>query len=236
MTDFRYEGSELELFANVIRWKSYWSSRCSLFIGGDVLEVGAGIGANTGFLMSAPHRSWTCLEPDASLTSRIEERIAKDGGTTAFKVVVGSTEDLDTARSYDTLIYADVLEHIEDDLAEVNRAGALLREGGKLIVVAPAHEFLFTPFDHAIGHFRRYRARDHARLTIECLELVRVEYLDAVGLLASLANRALLRQSMPTAQQLAFWDSVLVPCSRVLDPLLLRRVGKTVLFVWKRLA
>ena len=39
---------------------------------------------------------------------------------------------------------------------------------------------------------------------------------------------------MPTAGQIRFWDSVLVRLSRVLDPLLGYRVGKSVLVVWRR--
>jgi hypothetical protein len=31
-----------------------------------------------------------------------------------------------------------------------------------------------------------------------------------------------------------FWDRLLVPCSRALDPLLGYRVGKSVLGIWER--
>jgi hypothetical protein len=59
-------------------------------------------------------------------------------------------------------------------------------------------------------------------------------YLDSVGLLASLANRALLRQSMPTKAQIAVWDRILVPTSTVVDRLLNFTVGKSVVMVWRR--
>jgi hypothetical protein len=41
---------------------------------------------------------------------------------------------------------------------------------------------------------------------------------------------------MPTHEQLMFWDRVLVPASRVLDPILAHRVGKSVVAVWTRSA
>ena len=44
MSEFTYVGSELDLFAAVHHWKSYWSAEMRQFIQGDVLEVGAGIG------------------------------------------------------------------------------------------------------------------------------------------------------------------------------------------------
>jgi len=60
--------------------------------------------------------------------------------------------------------------------------------------------------------------------------------LDCAGLLASLANRLLLRAEMPSPRQIFFWDRVLVPISRVLDTITGRRFGKTVVAVWQRTA
>jgi hypothetical protein len=37
---------------------------------------------------------------------------------------------------------------------------------------------------------------------------------------------------MPTQGQILFWDRVLVPASRVIDPLLARSVGKSVVAIW----
>jgi len=64
--------------------------------------------------------------------------------------------------------------------------------------------------------------------------LVRSIYPDSVGLLASLGNRLFLSQSMPGPGQIAFWDKVMVRCSRLVDPLLFHALGKSVLSVWRR--
>ena len=58
--------------------------------------------------------------------------------------------------------------------------------------------------------------------------------MDSVGMLASLGNRLLLKSAMPTAQQIAVWDRLMVPLSRLADPLLLHTLGKSVLGVWTR--
>jgi len=49
---------------------------------------------------------------------------------------------------------------------------------------------------------------------------------------ASLANRLLLRASTPTDGQIKFWDRMLVPVSRVIDPVLARSFGKSVVAIW----
>src|SRR6266446_6819483 len=50
MSEHTYRGGELELFARALHWKSYWISVLREYIHGSVLEVGAGIGANTSLL------------------------------------------------------------------------------------------------------------------------------------------------------------------------------------------
>jgi hypothetical protein len=70
------------------------------------------------------------------------------------------------------------------------------------------------------------------RISPASLRLERMRYLDCAGLILSVANLLLLRQSMPTKAQLRFWDHWIVPISRVLDKLLLYSVGKTIIAVW----
>jgi hypothetical protein len=127
-----------------------------------------------------------------------------------------------------------VLEHIEDDRGEVARAAARLKPGGALIVLAPAHPLLFTPFDAAIGHLRRYTRASLRAVAPEALRLDHLAYLDAAGLLASVGNRVVLRKSMPKEWQILLWDRLGVPVSRMLDPLLGGRVGKSILAVWRK--
>jgi hypothetical protein len=103
-----------------------------------------------------------------------------------------------------------------------------------VIVLSPAHQWLFTPFDAAIGHFRRYNRTMVQALSPRGLQLESCRYLDSAGLAASAANLWFLKQSMPTRQQLHVWDSFIVPISRVMDRLLLHCVGKTIVAVWRK--
>ena len=232
-SDFRYVGSELELFAGARNWKSYWSSRVRPFITGDTLEVGAGIGANTPFLDRGGNRRWVCLEPDRLLTSQLTSNLARSTAHREYEVICGTVRSLE-AGQFDTIIYIDVLEHIEDDCGELAAAGALLRSGGRLIVLSPAHQRLFTPFDAAIGHVRRYDRSMLRSISPPELRLEQVWYLDSAGLALSAANRLFLHQSMPTKAQIAFWDRVVIPVSRVLDRCLWGSLGKTIVGVWRR--
>ena len=228
-----YEGGELDLFLAARHWKSYWSGKVRPHIGDTVLEVGAGFGSNTPYLFGESRR-WVCLEPDAALAVQIPDRLKDYPWASVVETRVGTLQDIPAGDNFDTLLYIDVLEHIEDDHAELRAALARLAPGGKIIVLSPAHPWLFTEFDRAIGHFRRYTKASLRGCTPTGARLLDLYYLDAVGLLASAANRLLLHQSMPTASQIQFWDRWLVTNSRWLDPLVGFQFGKTVIGVWTK--
>jgi SAM-dependent methyltransferase len=233
MSEFKYVGSELELFAVAHNWKAYWSSRIRPFIAGDVLEVGAGVGANTPYLNRNGSRRWVCLEPDPVLAAQLTLNLHQTNGRREYEVVCGTTKSFG-ANQFDTIIYIDVLEHIENDRKELETAATLLRKGGRLIILSPAHQLLFTPFDAAIGHFRRYNRPMLRSISPASLRIERMWYLDSVGVVLSIANRVCLQQSIPTKAQLCFWDQCVIPISRVLDRCILGSVGRSVVGIWRR--
>ena len=126
---YEYAGSELGLFEKAVTWKRYWRAQIAPFVHGSVLEAGAGIGSNTKLLAGLAYRSWTCLEPDAALAAQIELP------TGLHRKITGTIADL--PGSFDTIIYIDVLEHIEDDAAEMARAAARLSPPASLTCSLP---------------------------------------------------------------------------------------------------
>jgi SAM-dependent methyltransferase len=231
---YKYIGSELELFSHATRWKSYFASQVSPYIGSRVLEAGAGIGGTTALLCDGSQDRWVCLEPDRQLVGQLAQQIRSGTLPSCCSTFTGTTEHLGLEPQFDTIIYIDVLEHLADDVGEVRRATDLLLPGGHLIALSPAHQWLFSPFDASIGHQRRYNEKTLAAIAPPSLERVKLIYLDSVGLLASLANRLLLRQTMPTLAQVKTWDRLLVRWSRLLDPATRYRVGKSILAVWRK--
>lgn len=233
MSEFKYVGSELDLFAAVQNWKSYWSDEIRPFIKGDVLEVGAGIGSNTEWLDRGGTQRWVCLEPDPLLTAQLQQKLQEAKTTHKYETICGTLQSLDS-QQFDTIIYIDVLEHIENDRGELQKAASLLKTGGHLIVLSPAHQRLFTPFDAAIGHFRRYNRSMLSAISPAGLSMERMRYLDCVGMFASSANVLFLQQSMPTPNQLKLWDSFMIPISRLFDRLIFYSIGKSIIAIWRR--
>jgi hypothetical protein len=231
---YEYVGNELDLFARAVNWKRYFGSRLAPFIRGDVLEVGAGIGETTRHLCDGRQRSWLCLEPDSALVQRLTASLGASPLSPQPGVRVGTVADMERDLRFDTILYIDVLEHIEDDREELRRASELLTRGGAVIVLSPAFPSLFSEFDRSVGHYRRYTRRSLAAVFPSTLRCRRLFYLDSVGFMASAANRVMLRQSLPTIRQIGMWDRTMIPVSRVVDPALGSLFGRSVVAIYER--
>jgi hypothetical protein len=232
MAEYRYEGDELAIFAQAHHWKRYWTSQVAPFIKGDVLEVGAGIGSNTTRLRHLSTGRWLCLEPDERLLTEFRKEVTLHRGA-PIDLVCGTISSLPENELFDTALYIDVLEHIPDDVGEIAAVAKHIRSTGHIIVLSPAHQLLYSPFDRAIGHQRRYNRTTLLHCTPPNAQPILGRYLDSVGYLLSLANRMILRQSNPTLHQIWFWDKYILPVSRLIDPLLGFCWGKSILGVWQ---
>lgn len=227
---FQYMGSELEIFAHATNWKSYVRSQLRPYLVGDVLEVGAGIGGTTQAINDGTQRRWVCLEPDAAFA----EQISSLPHLQNCEVRVGMLPDLNPQERFDAVLYIDVLEHIKEDAAELRLAAQHLKAKGVIVVLAPAFPWLYTPFDAAIGHYRRYTRKSLRAIVPEGLREEKCIYLDAFGLLASAGNLLFLQSANASAGQMRFWDNFLVPISRFLDGALASSVGRSVLGIWRK--
>lgn len=227
-----YIGEELELFEHARRWKQYVTKQLQPYIAGDVLDVGCGFGANAPYLYRADLNRYLALEPDPRLCAGFRQRQASGRIPAACELLEGTIATLPDSSTFNSIVYLDVLEHIEDAQAEFDRAMQRLVPGGHLAILCPAHQWLFSPFDEAIGHFRRYDKRAFRELSAQPPAVLR--YLDTAGIAASMANRCLMKQSYPTERQILFWDRALVPWSRWLDPLTGYLFGKSILGIWQK--
>lgn len=233
-TELAYQGDELDAFAEAENWKRYWSAKLRPLIGDSVIEVGAGLGGSTRYLCTGAQSSWLCLDPDPTHAARLGQLVASGELPACCSASCGILADLPADLRADTILYVDVLEHIERDREELRLAAAHLKPGGRIIVLSPAFNLVYSDFDRAIGHFRRYVKADAPGLTPDGLVLEKSFYLDCVGFAAALVNRLLLKTSSPSKAQVRFWDRMIVPVSMIADRLFGAAFGKTIVMVWKK--
>ena len=57
---------------------------------------------------------------------------------------------------FDCVVILDVLEHLKDDSAAMKEIYRVLKKNGIAIISVPAHQFLWSGHDKALGHVKRY--------------------------------------------------------------------------------
>ncbi len=134
-------------------WYNKWTLRkFEKFIHGEILEVGCGIGnftnslINYGDVWSIDISKEYVLKTEKLIGNRVNVGF---GDIEKRKYFFGN-------QKFDNIICLNVLEHIQNDMTALKNMYDLLKNGGKLILLVPAHDFLFGEIDRSIGHFRRY--------------------------------------------------------------------------------
>lgn len=231
---FKYQGQELVLFEKAINWKKYFSGLIQSFINGRVLECGAGIGSTCKVLNDGSAKEWILLEPDKEMAEFLRNKISLNELPSNCKVIEGTISSLENKSRFDTILYIDVLEHIKNDNEEIEMAAFCLNDGGHLIILSPAFSSLYSKFDNAIGHYRRYTRKKLKSLVPASLKLRSLRYLDSSGFFISFTNRFFLKQKYPTKKQVHFWDRYIIPVSKISDKIFNYSFGKSILGIWQK--
>jgi len=131
---------------------------------GWILDIGCGTGslmeqlALGGYDVSGVDASDECIQ-------RTRERLSRFTQNTPRIVKKGRAEQIDFPdKSFDAVIAAEVLEHVEGDGLAVKEFYRLLKPGGLCLITVPANPALWDASDEMSGHKRRYSKDDLLRL------------------------------------------------------------------------
>ena len=225
----KYPGEELDNFDKATIWRKYIYLEIKKFIKGNVLEVGAGIGSFTRNCMGLAEKL-TLSEVDANNYLIIKEKFKNKKIRVSNKI----TEKLND--TFNTIMYLNVLEHIKDDKNEILGALKKLEKNGHLIILVPAHNKLFSKFDKAVGHFRRYEKNFFKNLNLKNCKIKKLIYLDSLGYCLYYLNKIFFKEEIyPSKFKIFMWDKVFTPITFFLDKIILNKFGKNILYVIKKL-
>ena len=231
MTDsiIEYPAEDLEAMGAGKNYVQWIHSFFEPYILGSVAEVGAGIGVYSKVLLESQNLTdLTVFEPSANLVGQLS--MAVRHGRRPAKCL-NSFFEVEPGKQYDTVIYINVMEHIEGDEAEMEKVHRSLKSKGKLLVFVPALPFLYSENDRKVGHYRRYTKKElTGKVEGAGFRIVEQRYFDSLGVLSWLICCKWMKM-IPEAGSVFVYDKLFVPVLRVLERIVPPRVGKNLLLV-----
>jgi phospholipid N-methyltransferase len=226
-----YSGKELEMMSFARNYYRWMMSYFAPFTGEHVIEIGAGCGNVTDMLIRHGAKHIIAMEPSDNMYTILEDKFRHSSSVTTVKAFLSSGK-LRAEDKADSIIYINVLEHIENDFEELLLARDFLSDGGRLLIFVPALPFLYGTFDSAVGHFRRYTKHGLLRLVRRAgYDVLQCRYFDMPGAAAWWMLFRLLRRKAFTSNNIAFYDTYVVPIIRRLEKHIEPPLGKNLLLI-----
>ena len=234
-TQHEYAASDLEIIEGAHRYGEHIFGLFRPFIGKRVLEVGAGIGTMSRKLVRTSDLV-IGIEPNASCVVRLEAAMRAEP---KFSMLSCHLEecDLDDLRrkQLDTVYCVNVLEHIEDDVAALKMFRDAIVSGGHVLIYVPAIQAAYGPLDAELGHHRRYSKRTlAAAFSAADLELIRLQYANAIGLIGWMYNSHVTKARHHSVEQVKLFERFVAPWALPLERMIPPPVGSSLVAVGKK--
>jgi SAM-dependent methyltransferase len=233
-----YPGKELEAMAFASNYRRWIMDHLKPFLGRRIVEVGAGMGAFSELILQTQPESLSVLEPSRNMYSHLVavlERAHKGLVQVRQRDLAGALGDGLPMQSFDTAVYINVLEHIDDDEAELETVFSALSPGGHILIFVPALPFLMSRMDREIGHFRRYTLKAlQAKCSAAGFTIRLSRYFDVMGVAPWWMKYRLLASTTLEARAVQFHDRWIVPVSRAVECICEPPFGKNIILVGQK--
>lgn len=222
---------EFDALNEAVNYRRTLTREFSPYLKGKVLEVGAGIGQMTREFRTLPGiTTMAGLEPD----HRFHERFAHNNPDVELFHTISA--ELPENLGLDAIVSINVLEHIEQDQAELASWFRLLRnKQGHACLFVPARPEIYAPIDKDFGHFRRYTKPELERkLTNAGFKVERLVYFNLIGYFAWWFNFKVLQKRTFETGAVRTFDRLIFPAGHWMEERLMRPpIGQSLLAVAK---
>ena len=226
-----YIGKDLEAMSFAVNYHRWILGEFRPFLGRRLLEVGAGTGAFSELLLRENPESLILVEPSEMFDALQKNISPSETGTkitfyqTTFAQIAARVEP-------DSIIYVNVLEHIEDDRTELSIIYKTLKTGGRCFIFVPALSALYGEFDRRIGHFRRYAKKEiEEKCRAAGFRIRQSKYFDFAGIFPWYVKYKILKSDSLEDGAVALYDKFAVPLAQKFEAVFPAPIGKNVLIV-----
>lgn len=230
-----YTGKDLEAMFFAVNYHKWILDEFRPFLGKNLIEVGAGTGSFSRLLIKENPQSLQIIEPSERFDELLKNisQIKANSEINFYQSVFPQMADqFSNQNNIDSIVYVNVLEHIEDDLAELQSVYQTLRPGGRGFIFVPALMPLYGEFDRKIGHFRRYNKKE---IEEKCrsigFKILKSNYFDFLGMIAWYMKYKLFRSSSLEVRTINLYDKMMIPVVKKLERTLTAPLGKNILII-----
>ncbi len=212
-------------------WYNNWTVNIfKSHLQGDILEVGCGIGSFTEMLVS--YGNVYACDIDENCIEQTREMIDREANIGFGDIENGNY--FFGEKIFDTITCINVLEHIEYDKKALKNIHHLLKPAGVLILLVPAHPFLYGKIDQEIGHYRRYTKKGvRALLEDADFDVVYARKINGLGGIGWWFTGKILKDTSVSEKKVQFFDKIapfVLPIDKIIEPL----IGTSVLAIAKK--
>ena len=190
------------------------------WLGARVAELGVGRGNLSKHIRRHEHVLLTDYRLD--YLTELQRKWSEQRSLQIGKLDMTVRADYEQLREFapDSVVFLNVLEHIEDDGAVLRSLVETVPVGCRIVVLVPYNMKLYSEFDRALGHFRRYAKGElEAKMRAAGLEVETQFFFNKIGIFAWYVANTLGGQKALKPWQLKLYG-LLTPIFRVLDSIL----------------
>lgn len=216
----------LESLAQVGKYNEWIVGKFEKSLGKNILELGAGLGNIT---IKVIDRGFNITPSD--INSYFLSSLKKIDKNSFFLNIARETPP---KGKYDTIIAINVLEHIKNDNMAFKNIYDSLQDEGILVVLVPAHNFLFGSYDRIVNHYRRY-SKEELRKKLEKTGFLieQISYHNKLSALGWFVNARILKKRSFSKFQL-YIVNILVPLIDIIDRVIPFDFGISVICIAKK--
>lgn len=223
----------LEVIAAADKFNRWMFETVRSYCHGNILEMGSGIGNISRFFVENGY-SITLSDNDHFYIEQLRKNFP---GSSVISLDFSGDDfrekNAQLFQTFDTIVFLNVLEHIQNDGRAIENCWDLLKPGGSMVVLVPAYNFLFSKMDRELHHFRRYTAKTLVTLVSKKRFIVeKVFYFNAMGILAWAYGKFFGLHSIPS-KKMRFFNN-LVPLAKLIDKISFKKAGLSVIMVARK--
>ncbi|HEX3279596.1 MAG TPA: methyltransferase domain-containing protein [Pyrinomonadaceae bacterium] len=232
-----YPGRELEAMDGASNYHSWILEVFKPFLGRHLVEVGAGLGSFSGMILKQHScEQLSLVEPSHDMYEHLVANARSLNSATRIDTYNGTFVQVAPAIKSkgdpDSIIYVNVLEHIVDDVLELETIRETLSHTGHVFLFVPAFSWLYGAFDERVGHCRRYSKPElEGKLHSAGFKIILSNYFDLPGIAPWWLKYCLLKSAAMEPAGVRLYDRFIVPATRRLESIISPPLGKNVIAI-----